>query len=682
MFSPVNRAVGKYLYSSQKLLNIECTMSERKSLSKRRGGMRFRPSRGLANQKRRPNRAAAQARAIAVGKEEPNDEPIFDQSRHAREIQRAENIAAGMPPDAKENAPESKPRRRNQRTKKKNRKATEEKTFAPVPVQDERPKGIVGSLRAATDAMISTVKQIIRPVRRSHKELVVNSESLETRVAILVEGRLEDFNIERTSDNRLVGSIYKGQVKNLEDGLKAAFIDIGFGKNAFLHYWDIAPNNFDSSVEIVERGPKKRQQPKITPEDISRLYPVDSEIVVQATKGAIGTKGPRVTTNLAIPGRYLVLLPTSDQSGVSRKIESREERQRLKRIVQKLTLPEGMGVIIRTAGQGQKARYFVRDLALLLEEWEQVQEIIRTQPAPKCVYQEPDLLERTVRDFLTEDIERIVVDTPTEYKRIRNKIGKISERAAQKVKLYREPRPIFNRFGISRQIESAFSRQVKLKSGGHIVIDETEALVAIDVNTGRHKSSAEDSDSTIYKVNLEAAEEICRQLRLRNMGGLIILDFIDMKSRKKQQSIYQRVKECLREDKAKTHVLPISQLGLMEMTRQRTSESMKSVAYDDCPYCQGRGHVKSSLTMSVEIQRKVGEILKQRERHAADYQLMIVVNPTIYRRLRHEDEEFIVNLEKQYFGKLLFRSNPDFHAEEFKIVDLTTDSELASQKQS
>lgn len=666
-------------------------MSERKLSTKRRAGMRFRPSGGLGKQKRkRPHQAAAKARAIAIGKAEPNDDPVFDQSRHAREIQRAENIAAGMPPDAGTQKQESfaskeaskKLRRKRNRPRPKSRKESkEEAPFAPVPIQEERPKGIVGSLRAAADNVISKVKEIIRPEARVHKELIVNSESLETRVAILEEGQLEDFSIERTSDERLVGSIFKGRVKNLEDGLNAAFVDIGLGKkNSFLHYWDIVPSHFDSSVEIVDRGDEKRQPPQITPEDISRLYPVGKEIVVQVTKAAIGTKGPRVTTNLSLPGRYLVLLPQSDQSGVSGKIESREERQRLKRIVKKLTLPEGMGVVIRTAGQGQKARYFVRDLAILLEEWNQIQEAINAHPAPKCVRQEPNLVERTIRDFLTEDFERIVVDTSAEYERIRGKIGRISERAAGKVKLYRESLPIFDRFGISRQIESAYSRKVKLKSGGYIIIDETEALVAVDVNTGRYKSSPEDSESAIYKVNLEAAEEICRQLRLRNMGGLIILDFIDMSAKKDQQNIFQRVRECLQKDKAKTYVLPISRLGLMEMTRQRNTESMKATAYDDCPYCLGRGHVKSPLTMSVEIQRKVSAILKRRRQDTSDYQLIIVVNPTVYHRLLNEDEKFIVNLEKQYFGKLLFRSNPDLHAEEFKILDGKTENELAGRK--
>jgi ribonuclease G len=294
-----------------------------------------------------------------------------------------------------------------------------------------------------------------------------------------------------------------------------------------------------------------------------------------------------------------------------------------------------------------------------------------------CVFQEPDLIERTVRDFLTEDVERIVVDSQKAHDGMRDMISKISKRSANKVKLYNEAQPIFDRFNISKQLENAFSRQVHLKSGGYIVVDETEALVAIDVNTGRHKGG-KDQETTILKVNLEAAEEICRQLRLRNMGGLIVLDFIDMKSRRDQQSVYQRVKDGLRRDKAKTHILPISQLGLMEMTRQRHSESVRAAVYDDCPYCKGRGKVKSAITMSVEIQRKLSEILKKRSRDESDFQLRIVVHPTVLDRLRTEDEKHLIEMEKRYFGKLSFRADTGMHAEQFKIVNVANNEELAS----
>lgn len=641
--------------------------------------MRFRPQGGL-KPGQKPDRAANEARAEAIGEKAGGVEPVYDKSRHEQEIERAENVAAGLPPQGLP-APEEK----HEHSKKDFRepdlktpaKVEEEKPFEPVKIAEPSPQGIVESIKAAATKVIKKVQALIRPVKRTNKEVIINSESLETRVAVLEEGKLEEFTIERTTEERLVGSIFKGKVRNLEDGLKAAFVDIGFEKNAFLHYWDIVPSNFDSGVELVERPNKKRDRPRITQKDIPRLYPPGSEIIVQVTKGPIGTKGPRVTTNLVLPGRYLVLLPNSDQCGISRKIENQEERQRLKKILRELTIPEGMGVIMRTVGEGQRAAYFVRDLALLLEEWKGIQEKIKTQPPATCVFQEPDLIERTVRDFLTEDIERVVVDSPKPYDRMREMISKISKRSADKVKLYTESQPIFDRFNITKQLENTFSRQVHLKSGGYLVIDETEALVAIDVNTGRHKSS-KDQESTIVRVNLEAADEICRQLRLRNMGGLIVLDFIDMKSRRDQQAVYQRVKEGLRRDKAKTHILPISQLGLMEMTRQRHSESVRSAVYDDCPYCKGRGKVKSAVTMSVEIQRKLSEILKKRQRDESDFQLRVVVHPTVLERLRTEDEKLITEMEKRYFGKLLFRPDPAFHAEQFKIINVATNEELAS----
>jgi ribonuclease G len=640
--------------------------------------MRFRPTGGLGHNQQRPDREASQARAEATG-DPTGPERIYDQ-RHTHEIERAENIAAGLPPQGLhvEKPAEREPAKREFREPHREAPAQveEEKHYEPVSVL-EQPKGIVETIKVAATALVKRVQRLIRPVKKIHKEVVINAETLETRVAVIEDGRLEEFNIERTTEERLVGSIFRGKVRNLEDGLKAAFVDIGFEKNAFLHYWDIVPNSFDSGVEIVEREGRRRDRPKITQKDIPRLYPPGSDIIAQVTKGPIGSKGPRITTNLVLPGRYLVLLPNSDQSGISRKIENQPERQRLKKILRELTIPDGMGVIMRTAGEGQQTRYFVRDIALLLEEWSQIQERIKSQPPASCVFQEPDLIERTVRDFLTEDVERIVVDSLKACDRMREMISKISRRSAGKIKLYAEAQPVFDRFGITKQLENAFSRNVSLKSGGHIVVDETEALVAIDVNTGRHKGG-KDQESTILKVNIEAAEEICRQLRLRNMGGLIVLDFIDMKSRRDQQQVYQRVKEGLRRDKAKTHILPISQLGLMEMTRQRHTESVRAAVYDDCPYCKGRGKVKSVLTMSVEIQRKLQEILKRRSRDESDFQLRIVVHPTVLERLRTEDEKHLIELEKRYFGKLSFRADPAMHAEQFKIVNVTSNEELAS----
>ena len=510
------------------------------------------------------------------------------------------------------------------------------------------------------------------------KEIVLNAEALENRVAVLENGLLEEFTIERTTEKRIVASIFKGKIRNLEPGLKAAFVDIGFEKNAFLHYWDIIPESLDQRVDLIDvPGVKARPVKKITQSDIPRLYPPGSEVILQVVKGPIGTKGPRVTTNVSIPGRYLVLMPNNPQRGISRKIENDKERQRLKKIVAGLKVPEGMGIIVRTVGENQKVRYFVRDLELLVKTWKQVEEKIKTLPAPCCVFQEPDLVERTVRDFLTEDIDRIVVDNEAAYERIRDQIGQISRWSKGKAKLYTEAMPIFAKFNVEKQIENAFRRQVWLKSGGYICIDETEALVAVDVNTGRHKSQ-KDLETTIVQTNLEAAEEICRQVRLRNIGGLIVIDFIDMRSRGDQQKVLNKVRDGVRRDKAKTRILPISQLGLLEMTRQRHSESMASAVYEDCPYCKGKGMVKSALSMSVEIQRKISEVLRRlREKgQHEDLQLRIYVHPEVLNRLRTEDEALLIELEKKLQGRLSFRADPALHFEQFKICDAVSGADL------
>ncbi len=545
--------------------------------------------------------------------------------------------------------------------------------------REDRRRGASDRARMPAKDGARRVRELEEPERKVSKEVIINAEPLESRVAVLEDGRLEEFTVERTNDARLVGSIYKGKVKNLEDNLKAAFVDIGFEKNAFLHYWDIVPSSLDSNVEIVERDnarSRRNDKPKFTQKDVPRLFPPGSEIIVQVTKDAIGTKGPRVTTNLALPGRYLVLLPNSDQSGISRKIESHEERQRLKKIVRELSIPEGMGVIVRTAGEGKLKRYFIRDLAMLLEEWKEVQENTKERPLASCVFQEPDLIERTVRDFLTEDVTRIVIDDHGKFEFIRNAISRISKRSAERIHFYNEAEPLFDRFNITRQLESAFSRQVALRSGGYLVIDETEALVAVDVNTGKHKGG-KDHDSAILRVNLEAADEICRQLRLRNMGGIIVLDFIDMKSRRDQQQVYQRVKEGLRRDKAKTHVLALSQLGLMEMTRQRQTESVQSSLYEDCVHCRGRGFIKSAETMSVEIQRKLTAILKARPRDDSDFQVKVVCNPRVLERLRTRDERLLIDLEKKFFAKLTFRPDGSFHNEQWIVYNAMNNDEIA-----
>jgi ribonuclease G len=534
--------------------------------------------------------------------------------------------------------------------------------------------------RAADRPILQKILSIFRKEKGTFRELVINSEPLEKRVALLVDGTLEKFEIERDSDNRMVGGIYKGRIKNLDPGLKAAFVDIGYSKNAFLHYWDMLPAAADSSVEVVRVNRKKDAQPRgaePTVKDIPGLYPPGSEIVIQVTKGPIGTKGPRTTTNLSLPGRYLVLMPYSDQCGISRKIEDPKERTRIRQLINELTIPEGMGVIVRTAGEGKKPRYFVRDLHLLLKTWEGIQAKMKSDRAPACLYQEPDIVERTVRDFLTEEVDRVLIDNKEDHERCAAHVGQISQRSKSKIALYKDSIPIFERFNIERQIEQTFQRKVQLPSGGEIVIDETEALIAIDVNTGSHRNKGGEEKNVIYAVNLEAAAEMARQIKLRNLGGLIVMDFIDMKERRHRNAVYEKMVELMSDDKAKTHILPISQLGIMQMTRQRQQESLSSNLYTDCPYCRGRGIVKSATTMSVELQRKLSSIVRRliARNDGKEYSLRVLVHPSILERLRSEDADLLVRMEKMYGVKLAFRADLNYHVENFKIINAITGEE-------
>jgi ribonuclease G len=522
--------------------------------------------------------------------------------------------------------------------------------------------------------MIDKVRKILGlPSRKTGNKLVLSVEKLETRVALLEGGRLEEYSVERKSSRNIVGSVYKGKVKNIEMGLKAMFVDIGFEKNAFLHFWDAIPAALDSGIEEIDRRSNKRPRKRITVKDIPSIYPVGSEVIVQVTKGPIGTKGPRVTTNLSFAGRYLVLMPFSDRSGISRKIEELKERERLRKVLRQLEIPEGVGVIIRTVGEGQRARYFVRDLRVLLDQWAKVDQAIRDNPAPCRLFEEPDLVERTVRDFLTEEINEIVCDDRGATDRMIDMVGQISRRARNRVRYYDGATPIFETHGVQKQVDDAFHRQVWLKCGGYIVIDETEALVAIDVNTGRNKGGR-DVEKTILQTNLEAADEIARQLRLRNIGGLIIADFIDMKSRRDQQAVYNLMKERLKRDKARTHVLPISQLGLMEMTRQRAQESLSDTIYENCPYCGGRGVVKTTMSTSVELHRTLNTVMRRYQDSIHD--IRVILNPDVLKRLKEEDEELLVELERRYAGRLMFRGDPTFHHEKFVITDANTGVEL------
>jgi len=521
-----------------------------------------------------------------------------------------------------------------------------------------------------------------RETKQDYKELIINTEALERRVALIENGVLQAFDVERLDEERMVGAIFKGKVQNLEPGLKAAFVNIGQEKNAFLHYWDMLPGaNNDPSIEIVRENKRKTPHNRVEAksiQEIPKVFPVGSEIIVQITKGQIGSKGPRTTTNLSLAGRFLVMMPYAGQCGISRKIDDKAERSRLKRIISNLSLREGMGVIIRTAGQNKPERFFDRDLHLLLQQWDEIEAKMKSQDSPCFLYQEPDLIGLTARDFLTDDIDRVQIDRKEDYTRLIETIQRISPKSKSKVTHFDEEIPIFERFNVERQVEQTFMRRVLLPSGGEIVMEETEALVSIDVNTGSHKGDRKDGKNFILQANIEAAAEVCRQMRLRNLGGLVIIDFIDMKNKGDQRKVFQKMKSSMADDKAKHNILPISQLGIMQITRQRHDESNSSGIYEPCPYCSGRGIVKSPRAVSIEIQRKITSVVRRLREENIEKEaiLKIFLHPSTLRRFRGPDSKLIDRMERNYGLKLTFEAAETYHVENFKLIDESTNNEI------
>lgn len=538
------------------------------------------------------------------------------------------------------------------------------------------------------------------------KQLIINKEKLETRVALLNNGRLDEYQIERMqSSEPRVNSVYLARIVNLEPNMQAAFVDIGAGKNALLHYWDMMPATESMSDSIkrdpqqpVKSGPaaklkallsrgggkqkelrekeRSRRKRDITVKDIPNIFPPGTELLVQVTKGPIGSKGARVTTNISIPGRYLVLLPYADHIGLSTKIDNKKERQRLRKILTELELPEGMGMICRTVGEGRRAIYFKRDLEMLLDFWHKVEEALLKNPkAPLEVYSEPTMLERTIRDFLTEDINEIVVDGADAYRDIRSSLSKFAgRRSAAAVKHYNKSVPIFEFYRVKEQVSDIFEREVSLPGGGWICIDETEAMITIDINTGRGRRDKDQAEA-IFNTNMEAAEEVARQLRLRNIGGLVVIDFIDMRNASHRDKVYKTMQRLVKDDRAKSRLLPISRLGLMEMTRQREHESLQDIYHDPCPYCNGTGRVKTAYSVSVEIQRRLNHVLKASYRDKS-LSIRVFVHPEVLARLKNQDAILLDELEQKYGRNLTFRADPALHHEEFKLVDPETNTEL------
>lgn len=569
----------------------------------------------------------------------------------------------------------------------------------------------------------------IMSTQNQKKQIILNCEQLETRFALLKGGKLEEYEIERPDEDEIIpGSIYLGKIVRLEPNLEAAFVNIGAEKNAFMHYKDMLPASYDimdnirkideknkkADKEMPEekKGGKGKGSPKnkklmsifsekvrgflgradksrrlkefeerlhggkITTADIPKVFPYNSELLVQVTKGPIGIKGARATTNISIPGRYLVLLPYSDHIGLSSKIDDAKERSRLRKILGELDVPDGMGLICRTVGEGRKAVFFRRDLDMLLNIWHDIETALENNSsAPKLLYEEPKLLERTVRDLLTDEIDEIIVDDKEKYQYLKESLSRfVGKDFNTKITMYQRAEPVFVKYKVAEQVADIFKRVVSLPSGGYICIDETEALISIDVNSGKSKS-AKDQPQMILQTNLEAAEEIARQMRLRNIGGLLVIDFIDMNSAKDRETVNKAVRKFVQDDRAKIKLLPISKFGLMEMTRQRENESLKDVVYDLCPYCNGSGRVKSAISMSVEIQRRLKEILKRRRREKS-FAVRVIMNPAVLARLKNDDATLLKELEAEYGKDLSFRADPSIHIEDFKLINPDTNQPL------
>lgn len=457
------------------------------------------------------------------------------------------------------------------------------------------------------------------------QEMLINvSQPEECRIAVVEDGLLEELYVERTGHDSYVGNIYRGVVVNLEPSIQAAFVDFGVGRNGFLHISDIEPQYFrqggydpNRPIESGDRrrrdnddegGDRRRRQrpgnrPRVKP-PIQEILRRGDEVLVQVIKEGIGTKGPTLSTYISIPGRYLVLMPALGRVGVSRKIEDEDVRHRLRDIMLELNPPKGLGFIVRTAGADRTKKELSRDLAYLLRLWKVIVRRLKKSEGPSVIYEESDMIIRTIRDIFTAEVDSIQIDEPGAYERAREFLQLVMPRYVSRLHLYEGKDPLFHKYHLEDEIAKIHQRKVPLKAGGSIVIDQTEALVAIDVNSGNFRAE-DDAEETAYQMNLLAAKEIARQIRLRDLGGVVVNDFIDMRKEKHRRGVERALRDAVRRDRARTKILRTSPFGLIEMTRQRIRPSLKRSTYRDCPYCSGTGVVKTAESMSLEVMRSL-----------------------------------------------------------------------------
>ncbi len=496
------------------------------------------------------------------------------------------------------------------------------------------------------------------------KELLINVEPMETRVAVLQDGSFEEFYVERSTPPPLQGNVYKGKVTSVVPGIRAAFVDLGLGKNGFLYLTDIIGPTPD--VEEIVRLEGERpssaplagsQQPRI--QDLVR---VGQEILVQVIKEPMGTKGPRLTTHLTLPGRFIVLMPMDATFGISKRIDDPKERDRLRDLLKELRPPEEVGLIVRTAAHGANRKQLSRDLRFLGSLWKRIKARSIKASVPSLIHEEYNLSLRIVRDSLTEEVGKIIVDSKGEFHQLVRFLAQTEPHLRSRVEWYRQEIPLFEKRGLEKEIERIYNRKVELPSGGTVVIEQTESLVAIDVNSGKF-TGRRNLEETAFVTNSEAAKEIPRQIRLRDLGGILIIDFIDMNSQSHRQKVFNALQSAMRKDKAKTNLVFLSEFGLVEMTRQRVRRSLASVSFQECPMCQGRGTIRSALTVSIQTLRLIRRTFQTSKKSTIE----VTVHPDLASRLSNEDRNAIASLESQYRGKVVVKGDPTLHPETVKV---------------
>jgi ribonuclease G len=511
------------------------------------------------------------------------------------------------------------------------------------------------------------------------KEMIISTNGHETMVAILEDDLVSEIFVERERQRGVVGNVYKGRVSKVLPGMQSSFIDLGLERDGFLYVAEVidtleefekleAADDEDGGAPQGGRSREAREQRDRPPAKIEELLKEGQEILVQVVKEPLGTKGARLTSHVTMPGRFLVFMPTVDHVGVSRKIESREERSRLRGIVREFREAHGFtgGVIIRTAAAGRSKDDIVADLEAFHGIWTDIRQRMESSRAPAVVYREASLVGKLLRDLLTDEFQAIRIDSQQEYQRVLELIQRILPSLVPRVKLYSKPFPIFEEYGVQAEIDKALKSKVWLKSGGSIVINQTEALVAIDVNTGRYvgKKSAGRLEDTIVKTNLEAVKEIVRQIRLRDLGGIIVLDFIDMEEKKNRQKILQAVEQELKKDRSPSKALAVSDFGLVIITRKRVKQSLERVLTEPCPYCSGSGVIKSSATICYEILSEVKKIGPDLNGH----RLLLRVNPDIARALKEEESAVMRDLKQSTGKDVTIRSDTQLHHEQFDVM--------------